>query len=35
MVDTAVGPLSWTDQHSQLADSEPQGAMKISDAAKC
>lgn len=29
-----VGPLSWTDHHSQLADPEPQGAMKINDVSK-
>ena len=34
MADTAVGPLSRTDQHSQLADSALQGAVKINDVAK-
>lgn len=35
MADTAVGPLSWTDQHSQLADPELQGAVRINNVAKC
>ena len=35
MADTAVGPLSRTDQHSQLADPELQGAVRINNVAKC